>query len=93
MFKLSSGERQLIAIMAAWAMNSDIILLDEPTANLDYTAIKKLTELLLLLKKEGKTLIINEHRLYYLHDLADEYWLIKNGYICEKYDKDIFPIY
>lgn len=89
-FKLSSGERQLIAIMAAWAMNSDIILLDEPTANLDYTAIKKLTELLLLLKKEGKTLIINEHRLYYLHDLADEYWLIKNGYICEKYDKDIF---
>ena len=34
-------------------MNSDIILLDEPTANLDYTAIKKLTELLLLLKKEG----------------------------------------
>ena len=31
-FKLSSGERQLIAVMAAWAMNTEIILLDEPTA-------------------------------------------------------------
>ena len=37
------------------AMDTDIILLDEPTANLDYLAIKKLKEILLLLKKEGKT--------------------------------------
>ncbi len=89
-FKLSSGERQLIAIMAAWAMDTEIILLDEPTANLDYLAIKKLKEILLLLKKEGKTLIISEHRLYYLQDLADEFWLIKNGIIYEKYDHKIF---
>lgn len=53
-FKLSSGERQLIAIMAAWAMDTDIILFDEPTANLDYLAIEKLKEILLLLKKKGK---------------------------------------
>ena len=89
-FKLSSGERQLIAIMAAWAMDTDIILLDEPTANLDYLAIKKLKEILLLLKKEGKTLIISEHRLYYLRDLADEFWLMKNGSIYEKYGQNKF---
>ena len=70
-FKLSSGERQLIAIMAAWAMDTDIILLDEPTANLDYLAIEKLKNILLLLKEDGKTLIISEHRLYYLKELAD----------------------
>ena len=89
-FKLSSGERQLIAIMAAWSTDTDIILLDEPTANLDYSAIEKLKKILLLLKKEGKTLIISEHRLYYLQDLADEFWLMKNGSIYEKYDKNKF---
>lgn len=92
-FKLSSGERQLIAIMAAWAMDTDIILLDEPTANLDYLAIEKLKNILLLLKEDGKTLIISEHRLYYLKELADEYWLIKNGIMHEKYDKDTFSIF
>ncbi|SFE65930.1 energy-coupling factor transport system ATP-binding protein [Peptostreptococcaceae bacterium pGA-8] len=92
-FKLSSGERQLIAIMAAWAMDTDIILLDEPTANLDYLAIEKLKNILLLLKEDGKTLIISEHRLYYLKELADEYWLIKNGSFYEKYDKDDFKIF
>ena len=89
-FKLSSGERQLIAIMAAWAMDTKIILFDEPTANLDYLAIEKLKSILLLLKQEGKTLIISEHRLYYLRELADKYWLIKDGKIQEQYDKDSF---
>lgn len=89
-FKLSSGERQLIAIMAAWAMDTKIILFDEPTANLDYLAIEKLKSILLLLKQEGKTLIISEHRLYYLRELTDKYWLIKDGKIQEKYDKDSF---
>lgn len=89
-FKLSSGERQLIAVMAAWAMNTEIILLDEPTANLDYLAIEKLKNILLLLKEEGKTLIISEHRLYYLRELVDEYWLIKNRSLYEKYDGDAF---
>ena len=92
-FKLSSGERQLIAIMAAWAMDTDIILLDEPTANLDYSAIEKLKEILLLLKKEGKTLIISEHRLYYLQGLADEFWLMKNGSLYEKYEQNKFTAF
>lgn len=89
-FKLSSGERQLIAIMASWAMDTDIILLDEPTANLDYLAIEKLREILLLLKEEGKTLIISEHRLYYLRELADEFWLMKDGDIHKKYERNKF---
>ena len=92
-FKLSSGERQLIAIMAAWVVDTDIILLDEPTANLDYSAIEKLKEILLLLKKNGKTLIISEHRLYYLQDLADEFWLIKRGSIYEKYGQNKFKAF
>lgn len=89
-FQLSSGERQLIAIMSAWAADAEVLLLDEPTANLDYAAIERLKELLTILKSEGKTMIISEHRLYYLKDLADEYRLIKNGEICQRFERKAF---
>ena len=67
-YELSSGERQLISILSAWAMDTDIFLLDEPTANLDFAATQQLKEILLALKKQGKTLLLSEHRLYYLAD-------------------------
>ena len=41
-YELSSGERQLISILSAWAMDTDIFLLDEPTANLDFAATEQL---------------------------------------------------
>ncbi len=86
-FELSSGERQLVAILSAQALNENILLLDEPTANLDAAAVRELASVLTELKRRGKTLIINEHRLYYLRDLADEYWLMDHGEITERYSK------
>ena len=84
-YELSSGERQLISILSAWAMDTDIFLLDEPTANLDFAATRQLRSILLALKDQGKTLLLSEHRLYYLADIADEYWVMENGGIKEKY--------
>ena len=84
-YGLSSGERQLISILSAWAMDTDIFLLDEPTANLDFAATRQLRSILLALKDQGKTLLLSEHRLYYLADIADEYWVMENGGIREKY--------
>ncbi len=84
-YELSSGERQLISILSAWAMDTDIFLLDEPTANLDFAATQQLKNILLMLKKQGKTLLLSEHRLYYLADIADEYWIMANGEIKHKY--------
>ncbi len=84
-YELSSGERQLISILSAWAMDTDIFLLDEPTANLDFAATQQLKNILLELKKQGKTLLLSEHRLYYLADIADEYWIMANGKIKHKY--------
>lgn len=84
-YELSSGERQLISILSAWAMDTDIFLLDEPTANLDFAATQQLKNILLKLKKQGKTLLLSEHRLYYLADIADEYWIMANGEIKHKY--------
>ena len=87
-YELSSGERQLISIISAWACNTDILILDEPTANLDYDAIKELSRLLKKLKEQGKTIILSEHRLHYLSDIADEYWVIKNGEIDKRLTKE-----
>ena len=84
-YELSSGERQLISILSAWAMDTDIFLLDEPTANLDFAATQQLKEILLALKTQGKTLLLSEHRLYYLTDIADEYWVMADGEIKGKY--------
>lgn len=84
-YELSSGERQLISILSAWAMDTDIFLLDEPTANLDFAATQQLRNILLKVKKQGKTLLLSEHRLYYLADIADEYWIMANGEIKHKY--------
>lgn len=84
-YELSSGERQFISILSAWAMDTDIFLLDEPTANLDFVATRQLKEILLALKRQGKTLLLSEHRLYYLADIADEFWVMTDGEIKGKY--------
>lgn len=87
-YELSSGERQLISILSAWAMDTDVFLLDEPTANLDFAATQQLKTVLLELKAQGKTLLLSEHRLYYLDDIADEYWVMSDGEIKERYSAD-----
>lgn len=70
-FELSGGEKQKIAFASVFAMNPDIYLLDEPSSNLDMDAIEDLKRTLLFLKKQGKTILIAEHRLYYLMDVID----------------------
>ena len=70
-FTLSGGEKQKIAFASVYAMNPEIYLLDEPSSNLDTEAIEELKKHIQILKKQGKTIIIAEHRLYYLGDVAD----------------------
>lgn len=84
LFGLSSGEKQRLAVASIYAMDTDVIVLDEPTANLDGETIQNLRELLFTLKAEGKTLIISEHRLSWLGGIADRYVYMRKGRI-EKY--------
>lgn len=80
-FELSGGEKQKIAFASVYAMNPDIYLLDEPSSNLDMRAIQELKRYLSIIKKKGKTIVIAEHRLYYLMDLADKILYLNNGRI------------
>ncbi len=63
-FELSGGEKQKIAFASVYAMNPELYLLDEPSSNLDMTSISELREHLRLIKAQGKTIVIAEHRLY-----------------------------
>ena len=89
-FNLSGGEKQMVAIASALASDTDIIVFDEPTSNLDIGYIEKITEALHLLKKAGKTLIISEHRLHFLRELVDRVLLIKDGKIEREFSQKEF---
>lgn len=80
-FELSGGEKQKIAFASVYATNPDIFVLDEPSSNLDFHSVLELKKLIERIKRQGKTIIIAEHRLWYLIDIADRVLLMKDGQI------------
>ncbi len=91
-FALSGGEKQKIAFASVYAMHPEVYLLDEPSSNLDMTAICELREHLRLIKSQGKTVIVAEHRLYYLMDVADRIIYLENGRITGDFTTDQFRL-
>ncbi|MGJ5712617.1 ABC transporter ATP-binding protein [Staphylococcus auricularis] len=87
-FNLSGGERQLLACAAVQVAHHDFIILDEPSSNLDFTTIEKLKRMIDQWKQQGKTIIIAEHRLYYLMDVADRFIVMSDGKIVDDYQSD-----
>ncbi|WP_026624111.1 ABC transporter ATP-binding protein [Eggerthia catenaformis] len=86
-FKLSGGEKQILCIAASYISGTEIIVLDEPSSNLDEENIIIIKGMLTKLKNKGKTLIISEHRIYYLMDIIDRVFLIQDGKIQREYTK------
>lgn len=78
-FKLSGGEKQRIAFGAACMLHPKLLVLDEPTSNLDYKAIKELHDMIEKKKADGVTIIIAEHRLAWIADLADHFCFFEDG--------------
>lgn len=87
-FNLSGGEKQILCVAACYISGCKIIVLDEPSSNLDDTYIDILKEMLQILKNKGITLIIAEHRIYYLTDLADRIILVRKGELFKELTKD-----
>ena len=80
-FDLSGGEKQKIAFASVYAANPDIFVLDEPSSNLDFHSVLELKNLIEKIKRQEKTIIIAEHRLWYLIDIADRVILMEDGQI------------
>lgn len=89
-FNLSGGEKQILCIAASYIAGTKTIVLDEPSSNLDNIYTSLIAKMLKELKDKGITLIIAEHRLYYLMNIVDRVFFIKDGQIKNEYLRDEF---
>lgn len=84
----STGMRQRLGIALAFMGNPDLVVLDEPTNGLDTFGIHELRELLMLEKKQGKTIIIASHMLSEVQKVADRIAILGNGELLLEEDYD-----
>ena len=84
-FHLSGGEKQKIACAGVSIMEPDVLVMDEPSSNLDAASILDLRKILAFWKSQGKTIIVSEHRLYYLRGLADRFIYLAEGQVSRDY--------
>ena len=84
-FKLSGGEKQKIACASIAVEPVDVIILDEPSANLDYKGICELQKMIEAWKEENKTILIAEHRISYLFPYITRALLMNRGRIIKEY--------
>ncbi len=84
-FKLSGGEKQKIACASIAVEPVDIIILDEPSANLDHKGICELQKMIGAWKEEHKTILIAEHRISYLFPYITRALLMDSGEIKKEY--------
>ena len=89
-FHLSGGEKQKVACAGVSIMEPEVLVLDEPSSNLDAASISDLRKTLAFWKSQGKTIIVSEHRLYYLRGLADRFIYMKGGKITREYTAEEF---
>ncbi|MEJ5272968.1 MAG: ATP-binding cassette domain-containing protein [Spirochaetota bacterium] len=79
--KLSTGFRQRVVLCRALLSDPKVLLLDEPTLGLDPEAARNLRNLILEIKKEGKTILLTTHYMYEADELSDFVAIINKGKI------------
>lgn len=80
----SKGNRQKIALIAAFASDADLYILDEPTSGLDPLMERIFQEHVLELKQQGKSVLLSSHILSEVEKLCDHVAIIREGAIIEK---------
>ncbi len=76
---LSTGMKQKVSLIISIAHNPDIIIFDEPTNGLDVLTAKTVTDFLLDLKKQGKTIILSTHIFSLVEKICDRVGIVING--------------
>ncbi|NLY11119.1 MAG: ABC transporter ATP-binding protein [Firmicutes bacterium] len=79
----SKGNRQKVALIAAFAQNADLYILDEPTSGLDPLMERVFQECIREVKDEGKSVLLSSHILSEVEKLCDKVSIIRQGKIIE----------
>jgi tungstate transport system ATP-binding protein len=87
---LSGGEQQRLALARAWALEPEILFLDEPTASLDPGATAEVERVIASIAAEGTRLVMTTHNLGQARRLADEIVFIHAGRAAERTAADRF---
>jgi energy-coupling factor transporter ATP-binding protein EcfA2 len=91
--RLSAGEKHRLTIASVISMEPGLLLLDEPTSQLDADGKRKLLEILKRLKEQGHALLITDHNYDLFRFIADRFVFMKNGYmLSDGYDEDTSPL-
>lgn len=81
---LSGGEQQRLALARAWALEPEVLFLDEPTASLDPTATREIETIIREIAKGGAKIIMTTHNLGQAQRLADEIVFLHRGRVMEQ---------
>ncbi len=87
---LSTGEQQRLAIARAWALNPEVLFLDEPTANLDPAATHVIEEIITNIKASGTKIVMSTHDLGQAKRLADNVLFLYRGRLLENAEAEQF---
>ena len=93
---LSSGQQQRVAMARAWALQPQVLLLDEPTASLDPAAKREVERLMAEFSQTGMTLIFSSHNLGQVKRLASRVIYLEQGHLvadlpCHEFFKGALP--
>ena len=89
-FNLSCGEKQKLTCASVYMNRPSVYVFDEPSANLDAEAIAELKKVIQTLKAAGNTILVAEHRLYYLTEVADRFVYLDDGQIVAEFSQAEF---
>jgi len=82
--ELSGGEKKRVSLAQKLIFDPDILLLDEPTANVDSKSLSVITDLLTALKKQNKCILISSHDYEWLSLTADKIYYLNGGRLSEQ---------
>ncbi|PHV69533.1 ABC transporter ATP-binding protein [Sporanaerobium hydrogeniformans] len=78
-FELSGGQQQRVALASIIVLKPDILVIDEPTSQLDPEGTESVFEIIDALKREKKTIILVEHKIDLIAEYADDVMVLDNG--------------
>ncbi|MGK7377500.1 energy-coupling factor ABC transporter ATP-binding protein [Planococcus sp. 1R117A] len=78
-FELSGGQRQRVALASIIVMDPDILVIDEPTSQLDPIGTEQIFDIIRLMKERGKTIVLVEHKMDLIAEYADDLLVMHKG--------------